>query len=196
MTDRGIGRAVERLARATAVLGGVVLCALVLLTCLSVAGRGLNTLAHSAPLEGGALARWLLARGVGPVLGDFELVEAGIAFAVFCFLPICQLHGAHASVDVFTRALPERARALLVAFWEAVLTAALVLIAWRLGAGLEGKLRNGETTFLLQFPIWWAYAASLAAAVVACLVGLYATFARAREALGGTGAAPEESEGR
>lgn len=176
------GRAIEWLARATAVLGGLVLCAIVLLTCTSVLGRGLNTLAHSAFLETRlpSLAEALLGLGVGPILGDFELVEAGVAFAVFCFLPICQLQRAHATVDVFTRFLPSLVQRLVIAFWEIVLTSVILLIAWRLFAGLEGKLRNGETTFLLQFPVWWAYAASFAAAVVACLVALHSTVLRVR----------------
>ncbi len=36
--------------------------------------------------------------GLGPVPGDFELVEAGTALAVFCFLPWCHLKRAHADV--------------------------------------------------------------------------------------------------
>jgi hypothetical protein len=43
----------------------------------------------------------------------------------------------------------------------------LILISWRLYEGLLSKMSNGETTFLLQFPIWWAYAASFAASVAA-----------------------------
>ena len=174
--------AIERLARTTAVVGGLVLSALVVLTAISTLGRGLNALAHSAFLETRApgLAAALLDLGVGPILGDFELVEAGVAFAVFSFLPVCQLHRAHARVDVFTRFLPPALERALIAFWEIVLTGAILLIAWRLYAGLEGKFRNGETTFLLQFPVWWAYAASFAAALVACLVALYSTARQVR----------------
>ena len=163
-----------------AILGGLVLCALVLLTCVSVLGRGLNTLGHSAPLEGSlpALSALLLGTGVGPVPGDFELVEAGVAFAIFAFLPICQLHGAHASVDVFTGLLPRAVQRAIVAFWELVLAATIALLAWRLFVGLQGKLANGETTFMLQFPLWWSYAASFAAAAVAVLVALYCAAAR------------------
>ena len=39
-------------------------------------------------------------------------------------------------------------------------------------------MRFGETTFLLQFPVWWSYAASFAAAVVAVVVALYCAGAR------------------
>ena len=171
---------VSFLARFMAVLGGLVLSVLVILTCLSVLGRGLNTLGHSELLQGisEAAATALLATGVGPIMGDFELVEAGVAFAIFAFLPITQLYGAHATVDIFTAALPRRANKALVTFWEVVLTAVILLISARLFAGLQSKMAYGETTFLLQFPIWWAYAASFAASVVASIVAVYCAFAR------------------
>ncbi|WP_298676283.1 TRAP transporter small permease [uncultured Lentibacter sp.] len=180
------------LARAMAVLGGLVLSALVVLTFVSVLGRGLNTLGHAGHI--GALGDWLISTGVGPVTGDFELLEAGVAFAIFAFLPITQLYGAHATVDIFTSALPRRANRGLMAFWELVLTAAILLITARLYEGMLSKMQYGETTFLLQFPIWWAYAASLAAALAACCVALFCSFARLAELVTGRAFMPH-SEG-
>ncbi|HEX9858944.1 MAG TPA: TRAP transporter small permease [Paracoccaceae bacterium] len=167
------------LARLMAVLGGIVLSVLIVMTCLSVLGRGLNTLAHSGLLGGlGAMLA-----GFGPVPGDFELVEAGMAFAVFAFLPLCQMRAAHASVDLFTNALGRGANRWIVAFWEVVFALVMVLIVWRLYFGLLGKVANGETTFLLQFPVWWAYAASFAAGVMAAAVAVYAAVQRVISAL-------------
>ncbi|ETX27663.1 C4-dicarboxylate ABC transporter permease [Roseivivax isoporae LMG 25204] len=179
-----------------AILGGVVLTALVALTCLSVLGRGLNTLGHSDVLTTIApgLASALIGTGVGPITGDFELVEAGVAFAIFAFLPICQLYSAHATVDVFTGMMPARLNRGIVAFWDVVLAAVLVLIAWRLWFGMTDKLRYGETTFLLQFPVWWAYAVSLVGAVVAALVGLWCAWARIAGILTGRRIMPDERE--
>lgn len=184
------------LAHFMAVIGGLVLSALVVLTCLSVLGRGLNTFGHSDFLEGlsEAASKALLSTGVKPITGDFELVEAGVAFAIFAFLPITQLYSAHATVDIFTSALPKRASRFLMAFWEIVLTAAIILIAARLYEGMLSKMQYGETTFLLQFPIWWAYALSLFAAVIASIVAVYCAFARAAEAVTGRAFMPH-SEG-
>lgn len=180
-------KAVYRLARVTALVGGLVLCALIVLTCTSIIGRALNTFGHSDTLtnlsQGGA--DWLIGIGVGAVNGDFELLEAGIAFAIFSFLPICQIQGAHATVDVFTSLMPPRVNRALVAFWEVILAAVLVLITWRLLAGLQSKYAYGETTFLLQFPVWWAYAASFGAACVASFVGIYCAAMRVAEAFTG-----------
>lgn len=171
---------IERLAKFMAITGGLVLTALGIMTCISVAGRASNTFGHSELLTGAlpGFAEWLIGTGIGPVNGDFEVLEAGVAFTIFAFLPICQLYGAHATVDIFTSNLPKRANAVLVTFWEIILTAVIILITWRLFAGLQGKIANGETTFILQFPVWWAYAASFVACSVAALVALYCAIAR------------------
>jgi TRAP-type C4-dicarboxylate transport system permease small subunit len=184
--------AIERLARAMAILGGIVLTILVVLTCVSVFGRGLNSMGHSDWLTAlsQSLADGLIAAGVGPVTGDFELVEAGIAFSIFAFLPICQLYAGHATVDVFTSRLSDRTNAWLIAFWDCVLTLVIWLITWRLFAGFLDKLGNGETTFLLQFPIWWAYAASFAAAFVASVTALYCSVGRVTYAATGRSILP------
>ena len=38
---------------------------------------------------------------------------------------------------------------------------------------MQDKVRYGETTYLIQFPIWWAYAASFVAAITASIVSIY-----------------------
>lgn len=171
------------LARAMAMAGGLVLTVLVILTCISVIGRGLNTLGHSDFLIGlsQGFADWLIASGVSPVNGDFEIVEAGIAFAIFSFLPICQLFSAHATVDVFTSFLSDKVNMFIITFWEIVFTVVMLLITWRLFFGLEDKFGNGETSLLLQFPIWWAYLASFVAAIVAAIVAVYCAIGRIAE---------------
>lgn len=187
---------ISALARIMAIIGGIVLTALVTLTCVSVIGRGLNTFGHSGFLAATSeqFGNWLVASGVGPITGDYELVEAGIAFAIFAFLPICQLYRGHATVDIFTSVLPARINAALALFWEIVLSFLIILIAWRLYVGMGDKLRYGETTFLLQFPIWWAYALSLFAACIAVIVSLWCIVLRWQDML--TGHAPaHEGEG-
>ena len=189
-------RLVERFARFMAITGGLVLTLLVVLTCVSVIGRGLNTLGHSEFLKSisDSAASALIATGVGPLNGDFELVEAGVAFSIFAFLPICQLYSSHATVDVFTNVLPIKANKALITFWELVLTAVIVLITWRLYVGMESKMAYGETTFLLQFPVWWAYGLSFLAAVVASMVAIYCAIARVVELVTGRHILPYAGE--
>lgn len=160
-------RIAHRLAIFSALLGGVMLCALIVLTCISVAGRA------------------FVAVGLGPVPGDFELVEAGIAFAIFAFLPICQVQAGHATVDLFTNALGRGANRWLVAFWECLFALVMILIAWRLAVGMMTKLGNGETSMFLQFSIWWAYAACLLPAGLAAVVAVWSAFDRLRAVITG-----------
>lgn len=176
-----------KLARAMAVLGGLVLTVLVLMVCVSILGRGGNTFAHWDTLVDSApgVSETLIGLGLGPIPGDFELVEAGIAFAIFAFLPLCQISRGHASVDVFTSMMPMRINLWLSALWECLLTALVLLITWRLGVGMLDKAGNGETTFILQFPIWWAYAASFFAALVAAIIAVYCAIVRVGEAVSG-----------
>ena len=178
---------VEKIARAMAIVGGLVLTTLIILSSLSILGRGLNTLGHSAWLSNvsESIATSLVSTGVGPIAGDFELVEAGVAFVVFAFLPICQLYGAHAKVDIFTSKLPQKLQDFLRTFWETLLAVVMVVICWRLFEGTLNKLSYGETTFILQFPIWWAYATSFVAALIAAFVAVYCAGARCVEMLTG-----------
>ena len=100
----------HKLSRAMAYLGGLMLVLLIVMNCASIFGRSLNGILHSDQVMATVpdLARWLIDAGVGPINGDFELVEAGVAFAIFAFLPLCQLTGGHASVDIFTSKLSPR----------------------------------------------------------------------------------------
>ena len=181
------------LAKLMAILGGIVLSALILLTCISVLGRSLNGIFHGDFMERVApgFAQWMIDLGVGPVNGDFELVEAGVAFAIFAFIPLCQITAGHASVDVFANAFPRWLDRTLRTLTEIVFAAVLVLIAWRLYDGMLSKMRFGETTFLIQFPVWWAYAASLVGAVMAAIVGVYMACIRVIEYVTGRTLVPE-----
>lgn len=187
-------RLIRILATLTAWAGGVVLIGLVVLTTLSIIGRSGNKLLHSGFFSQNlaGLSQWILDLGIGEINGSYELLEAGVAFAIFSFLPICQFYGAHATVDIFTSILPRRANRWVVAFWEFVLAAVIVLIIAQLYGGMERYIRNGQTTLFLQFPVWWAYAASFSAGVVACITAVYCAVIRVVEALQDQNKLPSE----
>lgn len=190
---------IKKLAQVMAVFGGLVLTLLVLLVCTSVLGRSVGTLLHSTFMQSNFadFSNWALALGIGAINGDFELVEAGIAFAIFAFLPLSQLSGSHATVDVFTSKFSRRTNQALRMISECLFALVLGLIAWRLFAGMEAKQRYGETTFLLQFPIWWAYAASFSGAVIAAFISFYMAIIRILEVFSGQQMLPEnESDER
>ena len=173
----------QKLSRLFALLGGIVLTVLIVIVCLSILGRSLNSVLNGDLMQQAlpGVANYLLALGVGPINGDFELVEAGMAFAIFAFLPICHLNGAHASVDIFTQHLPLRVNRFLRMVIEFVFAAVLIIIAFQLYQGMLSKLNSGQTSFLIQFPVWWGYALSVTGAVVAAIVGTYVAGLRVLE---------------
>lgn len=132
-------------------LGALVLSAIALMSVTSIAGRALSGF------------------GLGPVPGDFELVEAGTALAVFCFLPWCHLKRGHAVVDLFWSAYPPPMQRALEILCDALMLAVWLLLVWRMGIATADYRANGEVSFILQMPVWWGYAASLVPAVIGCV---------------------------
>lgn len=153
-------RLFQSLARLTALIGGLILIVLIALVTASIMGRSL---------------------GLGEINGVYEVLEAGVGIAIFSFLPITQLYGAHATVDIFTSFLPRRANRVLVAFWEVVLAAVILLIIWRLYEGTLSHYKRGGTTTFLQFPLWWPFTASLVAGSVAAVTSVYCAIMRIGE---------------
>jgi len=145
-------RVLERLSIGLALVGGVVLVALVVITVVSVTGRA------------------LISVGLGPIPGDFELIEAGTGFAIFAFLPWCQMRRGHVTVDILMARLSTRTNLIIDIVANVLMTAAAGLVLWRLYLGMLDKMSYGETTFILQFPVWWPYSAALVGATVFVLV--------------------------
>ena len=139
------------LSRAMAWFGAVVLSLIALMSVASIIGRALSGF------------------GLGPVPGDFELVEAGTALAVFCFLPWCHLKGGHAMVDMLWNSYPPALRRVLMVLADALMLIVWLLLVWRMSLAMGEYRHNNEVSFILQMPVWWGYAASLPAAVVGCV---------------------------
>jgi TRAP-type C4-dicarboxylate transport system permease small subunit len=181
--ERRVGSWVETLARALALVGGIILVALVVMSVISIFGRGIGSYSRTLPFL----------RGFGPVPGDFELVEAGTAVAVFAFLPWCQLRRGHVTVDVFLMWTTPRVRAALSLAGNVLMTVAAAFIAWRLGLGLQDKMAFRETTMILGMPVWYGYAAALVGAWAFCLVSLYTVWRSVNEVARAVDGASDES---
>lgn len=148
---------IYRLARWAAIVGGIVLVALTTMIVASIVGRS------------------LIGLGLAPVPGDFELVEMGTAVAVLLFLPWTYFKGGHATVDLLYTHLPARARRGVLMISDLLMLAVWLLLTWKLWEGMLEKKQYMETTFILQMPLWWAYAACLVGAVIGCLAYLART---------------------
>lgn len=166
---RTLDKAVGWLARAVALAGGAVLIGLVVMVCVSITGRALIPL------------------GLKPVSGDVELLEMGMAFAIFAFLPYCQYVRGNARVDLFQPSFGRVGNNFLDLIADIGMAIAAVVICWRLWLGMLDKKSYYETTFILQIEIWQAYAAALVGAVAFVIVALFCVI-RSLKALPGGGA--------
>ncbi len=142
---------IYRLAHWTAIFGGIVLVAVTLMVVASVAGRA------------------MIGLGLGPVPGDFELVEVGIGVAIFYFLPWCYLRGGHATVDLLYMHMPRWFQKGIDLLSDVAMLLVWLVLTWKLWEGLLEKKEYMETTFILQMPVWWAYALCFVGAVIGCL---------------------------
>ncbi len=184
---RRLYRLMLRLSQTMAILGGIVLTGLIVLIVISVAGRSLNTVLHLGFVENSfpQMAKSLLDWGVGPILGEYEVVETSMPFTILAFMPLCLLTGGHASVDLFTQRLPQNLNRFIDLVVAVLFAASFLLITWRLFDGMSGKMRYNESTTLMQIPVWKAYAAAFVSAVVTCVVAVYVAIVRLIESLTG-----------
>src|SRR5690606_27959893 len=121
MDDTLPGRIVHALAKYTAIGGGTVLAVITVSTLVSVIGRGLIPI------------------GLSPIPGDYEIVEAGVLFAVFAFLPWAQLTRGHAVVAIVTDQFSARINAIIVLIADLLMLSLAVFLALRHWAGMIDK---------------------------------------------------------
>ena len=153
--DDPVGRALERLARGLAVIGGLALTGVALMSLYSVAMRNLA----------GA-----------PIQGDFELAQVGCAVSVAAFLPFTQLRNGNIFVDFFTQRASAGTKAALDGIGAVVVGLGLALLAWRTGAGGLDAWRNDETTMLMGLPTWYGYLAMTPSFAVASAAAFYSAW--------------------
>lgn len=171
-----VGRMLYHLSRLVAVSGGLVLVALTVLTVYSILGRqvaGIDWLNAIPPFA------WM-----GPVTGDFELVELGCGVAIFSFLPYCQLARGNVAVDFFTLRAGARTKAALTLCGDLAYAAIAMLLAWRLALGGADLRAFGETTMVLRVPVWWGYVPAFGGLVLLSAVCLYTSWHGLKDVLG------------
>lgn len=139
------------LAQACAILAGLLLTAVTLVTCVSLIGR--NTIGTT-------------------LLGDYELTAIAAGAAVALFLPLCQLRQENIIVDFFTSRMPARVNAGFDRFGALLLSVMLFVLAWRTGVGAANAYQSQTTTMMLGFPEWVVYATMVPPMVLTGVIGL------------------------
>lgn len=144
-------RLMAMLARLFAILAGVLLTFITLMTCASILGR---------EFFGAAIT------------GDFELSGAATGAAIAMFMPWCQLKGGNIIVDFFTAKCSEQTNAFLDRVGALFLAACFALLTWRTGIGGLSAYASNSGTMILGFPEWVVFACMVPAFALTCLIAL------------------------
>ena len=152
-----MGRVLRALCQASAVVGGVILIGIALMTLASVLGRVL----------------WS-----SPIQGDVEMVQLACAVGIACFLPYTQWLGGNIIVDFFTTWASAQTQRRLDALGALLLGVVAGLICWRTGAGGMAAYATEETSMLMAIPIWIPYALMTPGLLLTALVSCYIAWRR------------------
>ena len=184
-SEKRVERFASQLSKGLVFFGGAVLTALAFMTVLSTIGRAFVGLQI----------------GLGPIPGDFELVEAGTAVSVFCFMSWCQLNKGHVTVDIFTNQFGQRANALLILIGNSLIFIVAFVIAWRLWMGFGEQVTwfsqpirdligfgykpfTNNTTYILGMPFWYSYLLSFIGAFCFALISAFTVWRSLNDLLG------------
>jgi TRAP-type C4-dicarboxylate transport system permease small subunit len=139
----------DTLARLCAVLAGLLLTAITLMTCASLVGR--NT------------TGWTIS-------GDFEISGFAAGAAIALFMPLCQARRGNIVVDFFTARARVATQARLDRFGAALLALTMALMTWRTALGGLSAFKSQAGSMMLGVPEWWVYTAMVPALGLTALI--------------------------
>ncbi len=125
-----------------ALIGGLLLLALIGVECVSVFGRSLPDLLGWTGVALHALS----------VPGDAEIARVLTTMALFSFLPYCQMRGGHIRVEVFSTYYPVAMNGVLDRLGSIAFAALAAVLAWRLMLGWLNKWTHSDASMVLQIP--------------------------------------------
>ncbi|MDW5443083.1 TRAP transporter small permease [Polaromonas sp. SM01] len=142
----------QNLAKLCAILAGLLLTGITLMTCVSLIGR--NTTGAT-------------------LVGDFELTGVAAGAAIALFMPFCQLQRGNIIVDFFTTRLSEASNAKLDRFGALLLAVLFAVLAWRTSLGGLNSYSTHSETQILGFPEWVTYVIMVPPFVLTAFIGLH-----------------------
>jgi TRAP-type C4-dicarboxylate transport system permease small subunit len=126
----------QSLAKLCAILAGVLLTAITLMTCISLLGR--NTIG------------WTM-------VGDFELTGVATGAAIALFMPWCQLKNGNIIVDFFTAKASDSTIKRLDQLGAVLVALVFALLAWRTLLGGLNAYNTGSSSMMMGLPEWIVY---------------------------------------
>lgn len=126
----------DRLIRGVALAGGFAVVAVSALTVISVIGRYTISM---------------------PIMGDYEIVEYGIAIAAFSFFAFTHAEDNHLIAEFFSSHMSERTTRVIDSIQNMILFAVLVVLIWRVIIGGFDKFETGDESMFLRMRVWWLH---------------------------------------
>jgi TRAP-type C4-dicarboxylate transport system permease small subunit len=145
-------KVLENLAKFCAILAGVLLTFITLMTCVSIVGR--ETIGKT-------------------ISGDFELSGVAAGAAIALFMPWCQFKRGNIMVDFFTAKASEATQKNLERFGALLLAVVMALVAWRTVLGGLNAYSSNSGTMLLGFPEYVVYIAMVPPLALTALIALH-----------------------
>lgn len=146
------GRMLLAMAKCFAYAGGLVFIGLVIMSIVSIVGRKLFN---------------------APVPGDVEVLQMSAAVASASFFAYCHLMHGDVKVDFFTANMASAGRCFLDAAGSLLVGLVAAILAWRTGVGAMSLREAGESSAILEVPVWIAQALMTPSFVLLALAGFY-----------------------
>ena len=151
----------ERIATGWALLGGVILLAIVLVTSANAGAFALDRLAR--PFGG----------NVGALPGYEDFVRLAISAAALMMMPYCQLRRGHLAVDLFFRGAEHDGRRLLDRLWLLGMAGLTLFLAYWMLLGMLETRADGALSRVLGWPEWPFYLPGLASLLLWAPIALW-----------------------
>jgi TRAP-type C4-dicarboxylate transport system permease small subunit len=143
------------MARSSAILAGVLLTVITLITCGSLIGR--NTIGLT-------------------LVGDYELTAFTAGAAIALFLPWAQLKRENIIVDFFTSKASTGSVVWMDRFGALLLALLMLLLTWRTTVGGMSAYDTQTTSMMLGFPEWIVYVFMVPPFLLTAVIALYQAF--------------------
>ena len=141
----------QSLAKLSAILAGVLLTVITLMSCISLIGR--NTVGVT-------------------LVGDFELTGVATGAAIALFMPWCQIRRGNIIVDFFTAKANPAVNERLDRLGALLLALVFALLAWRTTLGGLNAYATGSSSMMMGLPEWIVYVTMVPPFVLTTLIAL------------------------
>lgn len=144
-------KALPTLARLCAILAGLLMTSITLLTCGNLLLRNFTDDA---------------------IPGAFEMTALATGAAIALFMPLCQIRQGNIIVDFFTSGCSDATNEVMDRIGALVLSAIFALLAWRTVIGGLSAYNANSATMLMGIPEWIVYAAMVPPFSLTAVIGI------------------------